>query len=74
MSCQEIRIILDGHFFKFIYGINTFLWGISMDIVCQTFSSFSLLRGLPGLDGKNEFLCEKEDKAVSPTQLNSDRL
>ena len=55
MSCQEIRIILDGHFFKFIYGITNLLWDISMDIVCLTFSSFSQLRGLPGLDGKNDF-------------------
>ena len=46
-----------------------------MDIVCLTFPSFSLLRGLPSLDGKNElFVGKKEEKAVSATQLKSDRL
>ena len=39
------------------------LWDISMDIVCLTFSSFSLLRGLPSLDGKNDFLWEKRGKS-----------
>ena len=39
------------------------LWNISMDIVCLTFSSFSLLRGLPSLDGKNELFVGKKGKS-----------
>ena len=45
------------------------LWDISMDIVCLTFPSFSLLRGLPSLDGKNEpFVGKKRKKRLA--QLN----
>ena len=45
------------------------LWDISMDIVCLTFSSFSLLRGLPSLDGKNEPFVGKKRK-MRLAQLN----
>ena len=38
------------------------LWDISMNIVCLTFSSFSLLRGLPSLDGKNERMASSQKK------------
>ena len=48
------------------------LWDISLDIVYLTFSSFSLLRGLPSLDGKNDFFVGKKRKKL--TQLKSDRL
>ena len=66
MSCQEIRIILDG--------ITNLLWDISMDIVCLSFSSFPYSEVCQVWMAKTIFLCEKEEKAVSPTQLNSDRL
>ena len=40
--------------------------------VCLYIHAVGLLRGLPSLEGKNEFFAGKKGKAVSPTK--SDRL
>ena len=53
----------------------TLPWDISMDIICLTFPSFSPTKRFAKFGWQKRIVCgKKEEKAVSPTQLKSDRL
>ena len=58
MSCYERNVYAWKERVSLLWNTN-----IYMDIVCLTFTYFSLLRGLPSLDGKNEPFVGKRGKS-----------